>query len=85
MALYISYPYVMKLVAEARKELKKVYDEYDYENDKSVKDRARGLHALRELGRELQKRMTKSIKNSCFMPTFVLKILEASFCILLVI
>lgn len=56
MALYISYPYVMKLVAEARKELKKVYDEYDYEDDKSVKDRARGLHALRELGRELQKR-----------------------------
>ena len=56
MALYISYPYVMKLVAEARKELKKVYDEYDYEDDKSVRDRARGLHALRELGRELQKR-----------------------------
>jgi hypothetical protein len=56
MALYISYPYVMKLVAEARKELKKEYDEYDYEDDKSVKDRARGLHALRELGRELQKR-----------------------------
>lgn len=56
MALYISYPYVMKLVAEARKELKKVYDEYNYEDDKSVKDRARGLHALRELGRELQKR-----------------------------
>jgi hypothetical protein len=56
MALYISYPYVMKLVAEARKELKKEYDEYDYEDDKSVLDRARGLHALRELGRELQKR-----------------------------
>jgi hypothetical protein len=56
MALYISYPYVMKLVAEVRKELKKVYDEYDYEDEKSVKDRARGLHALRELGRELQKR-----------------------------
>lgn len=56
MALYISYPYVMKLVAEARKELKKEYDEYDYEDDKSVRDRARGLHALRELGRELQKR-----------------------------
>lgn len=56
MALYISYPYVMKLVAEARKELKKEYDEYDYEDDKSAKDRARGLHALRELGRELQKR-----------------------------
>lgn len=56
MSLYISYPYVMKLVAEARKELKKEYDEYDYEDDKSVKDRARGLHALRELGRELQKR-----------------------------
>lgn len=56
MALYISYPYVMNLVADARKELKKEYDEYDYEDDKSVKDRARGLHALRELGRELQKR-----------------------------
>lgn len=56
MALYISYPYVMKLVADARKELKKVYDNYDYEDGKSVKDRARGLHALRELGRELQKR-----------------------------
>lgn len=56
MALYISYPYVMGLIADARKELKKVYDEYDYEDDKSVKDRARGLHALRELGRELQKR-----------------------------
>lgn len=56
MALYISYPYIMGLVADARKELKKVYDEYDYEDDKSVKDRARGLHALRELGRELQKR-----------------------------
>lgn len=56
MALYISYPYVMGLIADARKELKKEYDEYDYEDDKSVKDRARGLHALRELGRELQKR-----------------------------
>lgn len=56
MALYISYPYVMKLVAEARKGLRRVYDRYDYEDDKSAKDRARGLHALRELGRELQKR-----------------------------
>lgn len=56
MALYVSYPYVMGLIANARKELKKVYDEYDYEDDKSTKDRARGLHALRELGRELQKR-----------------------------
>lgn len=56
MALYISYPYVMGLIADARKELKKEYDEYNYEDDKSVKDRARGLHALRELGRELQKR-----------------------------